>query len=1011
MEFPPSRELSAQQNCLPFRKVHDMDKLSFNRKDFLALLTICLLGIIFVTICIGIIGNHPQEYKEYIVETVAFSNSNKSGEIHLFWALLFGGCLLSYILQRFLQRSKQIHTDDKSADINTKQSCLVIVLLLLNLAVYFMSGAFAPILLCASSVYVLLSLILPDRAKDGLILFVFLFYSITSFTFLLGLVKALSFNTDFLLLAAVLVEAFLFVFVRNKDGLRKISLLLQIALPFLLVSFIGNRYIYNNSVISMELAPQVYIVIFSLLAVLLFFSVRHAMKSWNPSMANPHTEVVSISACLAIAIFSTYSSTQLFVPNDVHHVGEAILSFQQVFELKQIPYVNYFPVSGLFSVVLGGILKFLGGGITYFAFAQAFLRIFFAVVIMLLCSKQLNKSYCLLISSVFVLAPSPVIARAYLILPSVLILLLPQLIKRKQLWLMIWIWLCLIGVLYYPLYGVATFLGSLPFAIVQLYSFVKSGEFRVGLKTVRFYLLWLIVLLPVILCLPLLFGIAKHTLVYSSQSVLADGIAVFGQDIPGNFMPALSAISIVRRACYYAIRFLLPAVYVWIFLYVLIKSLKQDGIRLSTFQSPLFLVTSFGILSLLVSYTYTIVREDVGVLTSRSAFVLIPLASILIILICVKYLKDSFYNKLIIGFVVLVAVLLGNSFNSVQEIDNRLVYEYDVHADYHLITPSEQDTLKNIGPGFVNSYQMETGYLSYMSRMTDLLQYDSNLSFCGLDFSYIYVTGARTCTQPSFPAIKSDSTTSECISVLRAEKPVIFNGFFSSISQYHLYEWLMLTNEYVYSKQYDAFLPVSLSNLIGGGVTSDKRLAPYAVSDVGLAANSLGRSIDTLIPSFELTDVKLSNIDSAQNAATDVAASDDSNVITYNYSLSKSLNGSDGDFLYVDLAIDADGKDKSELLSSIGNSLKKNTENKNVFVTVLWDNDYAPTAQNSMQCQLGTGALLIPLGSNNNWLLNSHSKLSISVVGLPVGQIVSIQKMILLKSIIPNVWFEDSIIK
>ena len=292
--------------------------------------------------------------------------------------------------------------------------------------------------------------------------------------------------------------------------------------------------------------------------------------------------------------------------------------------------------------------------------------------------------------------------------------------------------------------------------------------------------------------------------------------------------------------------------------------------------------------------------------------------------------------------------------------------------------------------------------------MAELLKYDSNLSFCGLDFSYIYVTGARTCAQPSFPAIKSESTTSECIDVLRKEKPVIFNGFFSSISQYHLYKWLMLTNEYVYSEKYDAFLPASLSNAIGNSASNDKRLAPYDVTGVGLVANSLGRSIDTLISSFEETGVTLTSINTEQNNPASAVASDSGQAITSCYSLSKSLSGSDGDFLYVDFNLDTEENGNSGSESSMGNLLKKNIENKDVFVTVRWDNDFAPNAKNSIQCVLGTGALLIPLGSNCIWLLNSHSTLSISVEGLPDGSSVSIQKLFLLKSTMPKAWFDET---
>ncbi len=54
--------------------------------------------------------------------------------------------------------------------------------------------------------------------------------------------------------------------------------------------------------------------------------------------------------------------------NDSHHMAEMLISFRQVFVHHNIPYVNYFPVSGAFPIIFGVLielldLKLIGAGI------------------------------------------------------------------------------------------------------------------------------------------------------------------------------------------------------------------------------------------------------------------------------------------------------------------------------------------------------------------------------------------------------------------------------------------------------------------------------------------------------------------------------------------------------------------------------------------------------------------------------------------------------------------------
>ena len=250
--------------------------------------------------------------------------------------------------------------------------------------------------------------------------------------------------------------------------------------------------------------------------------------------------------------------------------------------------------------------------------------VLFAALTMWLLYRQIGGKA--LLFAVFFALPS--YNRQYMVLPVLLLLFDKALLEKPMHWLRCWIFSCFLAGLYYPLYGGALLLGTLPSGIRMLLRAIKETDWKTERKKPSFYILWFLTLVPVVLCLPLLLRMLRHTLTYSSQTLLADGISLFGQTPPDTFLPYLSGQW--RDRLYLVYRFFLPMLPLWILgclcLQVVMQLLSDKraakGMQKHSGFSLLFgLLAAF--LTLAISYTYTLVRADTGVILQRTAPVLI----------------------------------------------------------------------------------------------------------------------------------------------------------------------------------------------------------------------------------------------------------------------------------------------------------------------------------------------------------------------------------------------------
>ena len=180
--------------------------------------------------------------------------------------------------------------------------------------------------------------------------------------------------------------------------------------------------------------------------------------------------------------FNGYSGLGSIISSDLHHPFENIIAFSQIFELGQKPFSEYIPVSGLYSIIQGAFLSVFGGGFySNYNVTENLFYLCIAALLLFIALRHIKSSRVLLIVLLF-----PILRynRIALILPVMLLLSWPGLIKKKGLWIMAWFLSSLVQGLYYPLFGAAVCIGFMPLLLWQLTGYVK-GDLKKDIKNIK----------------------------------------------------------------------------------------------------------------------------------------------------------------------------------------------------------------------------------------------------------------------------------------------------------------------------------------------------------------------------------------------------------------------------------------------------------------------------------------------------------------------------------------------
>ena len=252
-----------------------------DRKQFpwyIAIITSMITWPVFYKL-FPIISTKPQKYHDIIIENVARSGFNKSGELNLFWFILFLGIIITVIL--FLV-TKKFSIPKKISFLQTHRAKAIyfsLLLLLPNLSHFFIYQKLNRNLFLLFILYFIYSLFFPAYG------FLMLSLSITFYYSFVGLFTLLClFNVHISISPAIwgffpaLVTSVIFVVLKKTDLLYKLLLWMQLPVHLTLLIYFVDQYLYRRLKVTLRFAKGNYSFFICLLV--LFF-VRSLRYGWQ----------------------------------------------------------------------------------------------------------------------------------------------------------------------------------------------------------------------------------------------------------------------------------------------------------------------------------------------------------------------------------------------------------------------------------------------------------------------------------------------------------------------------------------------------------------------------------------------------------------------------------------------------------------------------------------------------------------------------------------------------------
>ena len=926
-----------------------------------------------------IVAAQPQIYDDFIIESLALTGTNKTGELHLFYGVLllfiFVFILLyntgSYIIFHKMHSDPKKSTEQKRSDQTTNASNLLWKLLLCtgvpNICRLIIFGDISYPIFFLSFVALLAYFLFQDSMVEVVLLFPLSYYMITGIATLLCVTGFISgANSKLLYLFTLFFASILLIFYKiwGKRRLLQYSLVvLQFFLPFLLFVYFVDKYRYRGEIITIPYAKgyTCFFILFLLICyVYLVYHTRNYLlqdkylrKQKNITLLPLKSASCKITPII-LFVYNSFSAAPMYAQPDQHHHGEQMIPWQQVITYGRSLYEEYTPVSVLFPFFSGGIQNWLlNGTISDYSPAISISMVIFCIVTMYFITEHVGTTWGIVFSILFSL---PCYNRQYFVLPVLLLLYLPKLREKHNLWLKVWLLSCFVAGIYYPLYGGAIVVGTIPLLVNQIYHFFLDFKVLRLWKKPHFYVNWILCLFPIIFSIPLLLKMLKNTLSFSSQTVLADGIALWGQTPPDTFMTYMSNEN-YRCIFYLCLRFSLPLIGVAIFLFLIThliieRILKQTDKDVSSIFSLLT-----GALTLLVSYSYTLVRADTNMILSRTSYILVAIVGIFLPVMLLAYGKKLLPDSLcfvVISFCLSLPLMIYYQTSDMKRPDmwiypngesalflddgSKIYSYYDVpelfirSSDTDL-SPKQKEIL---GPGFMVSDQLHylKDYEAVMKRCNSI---QNDQTYLGLDGQgFYYYTESKACGTGFLQAAKGFDAQKALLEIISRERPVIF--LLDAKSNYYIYHYIM-THDYFYSANDGALYPQELYEKVYPEQAPDDYRDTCNTTNLGLVAASFGKSFNTL--RSRLTPMTENN----------------NNCILFPF------DGSDYDCM--DIQLDEE----------ISNSISS------VIINFTFNNSQNPQRNScKITCTIDGTRLLVPVGMDPCWL---NSKItSISIYGV-----------------------------
>ena len=309
-------------------------------------------------------------------------------------------------------------------------------------------------------------------------------------------------------------------------------------------------------------------------------------------------------------------------------------------------------------------------------------------------------------------------------------------------------------------------------------------------------------------------------------------------------------------------------------------------------------------------------------------------------------------------------------------IDSKLSAYYVVPDNYLFV---EKNAIEKLGSCFI-----EQSYYNRIERNYEKTKsWNKEEFYLGFfAFNGYFYYNLKGCSTMEYGTIRSFNAAEETINLLRKNKTNVRN--INPVSNYYLYHWLFTSGEYVWSTRNECF------------VRNDDYLNKEEVQELNREINITGDNISLgrTASSWGLSIDSLSKIFSAPGLEYSCTADQTKALVNFK----EMIDGDEADFVYLEFC----GMDQNydyilfdhiadEVLDEgpIGNLLLKKDYNRGMTVVVSWEDEKGDT--HTMNCLMGQGKLLIPLGGGSCWLLHKQKGLTLSVfqndVPIPLPEI------------------------
>ena len=934
-----------------------------DKKRLIVFINILIISSFLILLYLSWTGNTNQIFTDVVNELTAIHGSNKGAERKLFFCFsIIGGLLYSLFYLKYGSTQKN------DTAYKYTPAIYVIVALLVSMGINYIVYTNVN---CIVIVAIILAILLYVKDKSLVVHGVsFLFISIYAISALYRLWIYSGYGDSPLSVICIAVVAFILSsLIMNgynaKSLYTKGILLMQVTIPFLMLVYLASTYKYGEEYIKIHIPYRIQVLVWGIIIIFIIEAVKKVFKQWNK--ASHMSDILGYGTCVAIMSFNRYSGSGSIIWSDLHHPYENIIGYTQIVEWGQKLFSEYIPVSGMYSLVHGWFMSFLGHGeVSYYYLTTNLFYLFTIFIVVFLLRRQLQAEWVLLITLIYLIIDYDRIA---FILPIMLLLAWSKLIEKRSLWLKVWFLTSFLHGLYYPVFGAAVCIAFLPMGIWQIYVYAKYGDLRKDIKTTRFWIGWLLCFIPVICGGKLLIGTVKHMMAMGEQTVYADGITRFGQIVPAGFCSYIQTLPI-RLIIYYLCSFLIVISLVWLSIalfykngevYIKDKKLKMDN--------PVggCLSLSFGLM-LLVAFSYTVIRMDIGSIYARNDGI-VRISFVIIVILVANYMKDNKNAIWVFAFAMFsIAIVSSEGFFSIGK-SAKLEPYYTVPEGYVYVT---EDSIERLGECFVAGSVYDE--LQNVNNVVSSL--DREKTYLGVvgQFGLFYLFDIKGDSVMEITrTIKGYDATKETVELIRNNETLVGDKL-SVVNNYYLYHWLITSGEYIWDSENRLFIPNDGSASKEEILEQNKNMELGAEDEkLGRVAGSWGSSMDTLEEIF-----------SEENADYDINKESFYTIIDFN----QMVNGEDADFIYVEFA-NMD-KNYEYILFNLSESIVQETDrynwasnmmkkdyNRGMAVTVYWTDEIG--IEHNMNCAMDEGKLLIPIGAGKGWLLNEHSEIRIVV--------------------------------